>query len=563
MNEKSAIDSFAVSLGSSAKPTSSSSKRREPWNILVCSDLGYRSQKARSVAIAEWNDYMASCAIVLSGTAPSSPGGGEKPIYLEHTIAAMKDFSPEALKADGAFAGLSRMLEALTKLLDGKMNPEEARLAIEAAPAATEEKAQALALFNRNGTNTTPPPQSPVKSRAIDAILSMVDTGDAPIVPAPSVPKTASEALFASISGESDALPDKSRIEAYVSAGNKRLSEKISLAQAQPFFSSRKASWQCLRQCASIIGRNRDVRLRVFSAPPEELYDAIGPLLTESVNNAEIPDIIVWDAELTFTNAGIERALSLARAADACKCMVIAPLSMDDSLFTDIENKDTLSPLLQQPRFIPLKKLRADAAARCLCLCGPDAILLNNGDSTHYQTTARGCWPIIIRWLELLVSGANPFAIETGSAPAESILDAAAAFDRNIPAPIRLEAATLAGISLLSGSPSSATLDNTVTAIDPSAAGDSYVSFPFNLLINRVARLSTFKLLEYGTAKSKESLPMELGQFIFEELKTYQICTSPNQVSIEIKNSTEAAITLNSDVLVGNVPARFSFSLDY
>jgi hypothetical protein len=391
----------------------------------------------------------------------------------------------------------------------------------------------------------------------------MVDTGDAPIVPAPSVPKTASEALFASISGESDALPDKSRIEAYVSAGNKRLSEKISLAQAQPFFSSRKASWQCLRQCASIIGRNRDVRLRVFSAPPEELYDAIGPLLTESVNNAEIPDIIVWDAELTFTNAGIERALSLARAADACKCMVIAPLSMDDSLFTDIENKDTLSPLLQQPRFIPLKKLRADAAARCLCLCGPDAILLNNGDSTHYQTTARGCWPIIIRWLELLVSGANPFAIETGSAPAESILDAAAAFDRNIPAPIRLEAATLAGISLLSGSPSSATLDNTVTAIDPSAAGDSYVSFPFNLLINRVARLSTFKLLEYGTAKSKESLPMELGQFIFEELKTYQICTSPNQVSIEIKNSTEAAITLNSDVLVGNVPARFSFSLDY
>jgi predicted component of type VI protein secretion system len=558
--EKSAIDSFSVSMGPSSKAAPiPRAQQGEPWNILVFSDLRFKTASPLRITIAEWNDIMKSGNIVLAGAVKGVPDEKSAPLYIEHGVSSMKDFSAESLKNNAAFIGFSRVLETLTRLMEGTTSMDEARRSIESASLPPEERATVRSLLDMSAPAAGSSPRPTQAGSPLDKILSMVDMGAAsPPPPDQPLPHTATESLFASITGNSAGITDKSGIEAYIQKGNTLLRQRLAAVQSQPFFSSVNASWQCLRYCAKIIGRSKEIRLHVFSAPREEAQETFAKVLTECVDTAGVPDIILWDYGVSFTNAHMEGAAALAEAADKYKCMLLAPLSLDDPLFTELKDRDTIAPLFREPRFLPLKKLRANVAARCLCLCGPDMIL----QDSQPAVAARGCWPIAIRWLEMLVSGANPFAIAVPGAFIESLLETNADFDRKVSPYIRKEAADHGGLTLFDAAPMSSTLDRIMTAIDPSIAGDAYGSCAFNFLVNRIARLSALRLMGRQPSAARETLAADLREFLYNELAAYRVCTSQEQVSVRAKEM-EVEIEINSDIIVGGVPARFSFSLEY
>ena len=559
--EKSAIDSFSVSLGPSSKGAPiPRGKQLEAWNILVCSDLGFSSEKPRRISIAEWNEYMASCTIVLSGTIEPN-ASNEKPLYLEYAVSSMKDFSAEAMKTAINPAGKALTLEVLTQLLNGKIAVKEAIAALEAGALPDDEKRRVMALLYPAGAGQKKPKTS---SGPLSTVLSMVDIGAPASEDLPSAsPLTATEALAVSLSGGNGDQIDKNGIAAYIEMENKKMRERSAALQATPFFSSRKASWQCLYHCAKLLGRNKEVRLHAFSAPYDGMLEALGGVLSGFADAGAPPDLILWDFDTAFTHANLVQLAAVAEAADRYKSMVIAPLPMDDPLLTGLKQKDTLIPILQETRFLPMKKLRENAASRCLCLCGPDMVLSEDGGVGPRKTSliARGCWPALIRWIELLIVGQDPFAVREPDAPAESSLDGVAQFCQAVPRHLRIEASA-AGLTLFEGALKSATLDRAVTMIDPSVAGDLYCSFTFNFLVDRVARLSALRLLSHGPSESNEAVAGDLRQFLHKELSACGICASPDQASVIAKTDGTVEIEIKSDVTVGGIPARFVFSLE-
>ena len=557
--EKFAIDSFSVSLGPSSKAAPIPSGKLEVWNILVCSDLGFSSDKPRRISIAEWNEYMASCKIVVSGTIELNIFN-EKPSYLEYAVSSMKDFSPEAMKTAINPAG-ARALDVLSQLLNGKIAVKEAAAALEAAALPANEKRRVMALLYPAGAG----PKKPKTTSPLSTVLSMVDIG----APAPddlpsASPLSAAEALAVSLSGGNGDQFDKNGIRASIEAENKKMRERIAALQARPFFSSRKASWQCLYHCAKLLGRNKEVRLHAFSAPYDGMLEALGGVLSDFADAGAPPDLILWDFDTAFTHANMVQLAGIAEAADRYKSMVIAPLPMDDPLLVGLKQKDTLIPILQETRFLPMKKLRDNAASRCLCLCGPDIVFSEDGSAVGPRKTsliARGCWPALIRWLELLIFAQDPFAVRASEIAVESSLDGIAEFCQAVPRHLRQEASA-AGLTLFDGALKSATLDCAVTTIDPSVAGDIYSSFPFNFLVDRVARLSALRLLSHGPSESKEAVAGDLQEFLQKELSACGICASPEQTSVNAKTDGTVEIEIKSDVTVGEIPARFVFSLE-
>ena len=123
----------------------------------------------------------------------------------------------------------------------------------------------------------------------------------------------------------------------YIESGNRMLKKQLAVLQAAPFFAFKKASWQCLMQCAKAIGRKKEIRLSVFSASMDD-RDEIPDMLTAEYGSSDAsPDIIIWDFPVSFTNSEIELLTRLAEVADRFKSMVIAPLSPNDRLFEHIE----------------------------------------------------------------------------------------------------------------------------------------------------------------------------------------------------------------------------------
>jgi len=556
MNEKkSSIDSFSVSFGH-AKNNVPNAKhlKLEPWNIFICSDLGFKSQKPAQVKIAEWNEFMESCGVELAGAGGEGAEAGVAAPWVEYKVTSMRDFSPQSVAA-GAFPAESRMLDALQRLLDGKLSINEARDAVEKTSLSAEEKNRIRALLRERGASTGQEQHRPAAGSPLSAILSMVDTDS------DSSPKDASAALIGSIADAGRTEFDVKGLASYVETGRGQLHGHIAAIHDQPFFASRKASWSCLQRCAKVVGRRQSANLYVYSSPREDFEERFANIVSELVDTAGAPDIILWDFAVSFTNADMVGAKALAQTADTFKCMLLAHLTTTDQLFQGIESRDSLAPMLREPRFLPLNTLRADAAARCLCLCGPSAIIAETADSGPALTIA-GCWPVLIRWLEMLVDDNNPYAVQRSGIVAEPRESDGIDFYPRISLAIRQEAALYAGLSFFAATAVSATIDKCVTVIDPENAGAAYASCCFNMLINRVARLSTVKLLGRPGSMGAEEAAYYLGQLLREELMAYGVCSSQDQIAVKPNSDQTVEIQLASDVAIGGVPARFSFTME-
>jgi hypothetical protein len=549
--DKSQIDSFSVSLGSApaGKPAP---VQLERWNILVCSDLGFVSKKPSPVRIAEWNEFMSSQGIMLSGSVSNMPDGG-KPLFIDYPVKTMKDFSTETVMANvPALAARSQACFAMRQLLDGKTSRGDALSMIEKAGLPGKELAKIAAMLApaQGGRPQKPKELSKAKPQgaSVDRILSMVDAKPLPGKGKDAKPPSLTDALFQSVSGNAEQF-DKAGISACAEQCEQQLQEQAAAVMAQDFFKGRFSSWQNLTQLAKVVGRKKEVAVSVVSSPAQAMQDRLGEALGACMESGAAPDVIVWDYDVTFTNASMEAMAAVATVAEQYKCVVLAPLSMNDPLLSGISARQSVSHFFDEVRFLPYKKLRDDTAGRCLCLCAPSLA----------QSGGRSCWYAAIRWAEMLVGNGDPFAAKQ-QGPAESVFSGAPVFSQAVSQAVAAEAAAM-GLTLFEETPDKATLDRAVTVAGPSNVAEHYRSLCFNLLVNRVVRLSGIKILSCGSLKSKEEVAAVLEQFLEKELSAGGISASGKAVGVTVENNVAMAIEINSDATVSGHPARFSFTI--
>lgn len=550
-NKKSQIDSFNVSLGPSS-PIKSNTNQLEPWNILVCSDLGFVSKKPLQTRIAEWNEFMGAQGIVLSGSVSNILSNNGKQVFIEYPVKTMRDFSVESIVANvPAFAAWSRACSALQQLLDGKTSLLDALSTVGKAGLPAEEVSRIAAMLAplQVGRLQKPVDAPKVKPQgsSVDRILSMVDAKPPAGKDRGKNPPSLTDALFQSVSGGAEQF-DKARITAYIAECRQKLREQAAAVMAQDFFKGRFSSWQGLTQLAKVIGRKKEVAVSVLSSPAQTMQDRLGEALGASMEAGAAPDVIVWDYDVTFTNASMEALAAVAAAAERYKCVVAAPLYMDDPLLTGISARQSVSHFFDDVRFLPYKKLRDNSAARCLCLCAPSL-----------AAGAKSEWFVAIRWAEMIIGESDPFGAKR-QRPVESVFSGAPVFSQAVSPAVAAEAAAM-GLTLFEETLEKAALDKAVTVAGPDSVAEHFRSFCFNLLVNRVARLSGIKILECGAQKSKEEVAAVLEGFLEKELSACGISASGRAVRVTVENNEAIVIAINSDATVSGNTARFTFTI--
>jgi hypothetical protein len=569
-NDKSSIDSFSVSFGPTpSKASTAPLEHYQPWNILVCSDFGFKSIQPRQVRVAEWNEFMASERITVSGTVENILAPSASPLFVEYDVASMKDFSPSAMKTNiAAFAGYSAFLDTLATFLDGGCGREVVVASLQKAALPTQENERLLIMLGAHGNraNSQPRPRGVADKPAMASILSMVDMS-APEENRPDTqaPHLALGGLLQTISGGETTGVDKPSCVAYLDAGRKSLAAQLAALQSRPFLALKKASWESLLQCARAIGRKKEITLSVFSAAMDDRDEVLKKLTIEYESSNASWNIILWDYPVSFTNAEMDRLTGLVTAADRFKSVVIAPLDQTDRLFETIDAMDDFSPVFQDIRFLPFKKLRSTLESRALCLCAPDMEVTDGAAAKQVPTTSfivHCCWPMIVRWIEVTIGDLDPFAVGSAINAMETSMPQGVSFRPAISQSICDEAASVAGLFLYNGKPADMTIDRARTVIDPQIAGTPYSSLAFNLLVNRVARLAGHCIIENATSLGKDEMSRAIEGFLRKELIACRVCTEPDQVSVKPENDGTLLISLNSDVTIGGHPARFSFSLE-
>jgi hypothetical protein len=583
--EKSQIDSFDVSLGTQGAPGApGASSLSQPgrslagWNILVCSDLGYVSHEPAMVRIAEWNDFMALQNIVLSGTIKD-----EKPVFVEFPVKSMKDLSMESIMANAApFAAYSRAVFGLQQLIDGKTGRDDCIALIKKAGLAHDEERRVLACFGTvPAARRQKPPAQPQHS-SIDNILSMVDgtssqgdgtssagdgtssAGDgasaspdsvAEPADAPRSPTDALRSLSEAVTGADETAFDKAAAGVLVREFKSRLQRQGKILTSQPFFASRAASLNCLSALAKIIGRKKEVGMSVVSCPRQDMEENLEKVLSSCMESGNAPDIVVWDYDVNFTNASMESMGNIAKTAEQFKCMVVAPLSMDDPLVSGCSGRGSIVHLFEEVRFLPYKKLRTGPASRCLCFCGPSC-----APSGWNKTTGGNCcWFMAIRWAEMLLAENNPLAAKDLRPSPESVFSQDPPFGLSVAPAVAAEAATF-GLTLFEPAVAKATLDKAVTVIGRDQAAESYSSFLFNLAVNRVVRLAGIRLLAVQGSSARTEVAAELEGFLRTELQAYGVMTAGGNVTATAGDDSKIAVDVDSDVTVSGYPVRFTFS---
>jgi hypothetical protein len=285
------------------------------------------------------------------------------------------------------------------------------------------------------------------------------------------------------------------------------------------------------------------------------MEDTFGQILSSCMENGAAPDIVVWDYGVSFTNADMEAMARIAATADKYKCMVIAPLFMDDPLLTGLSERNSIAHFFDEVRFLPLKKLRTDTAVRCLCLCGPGLLPLD-------QSSVSGgncCWFVATRWTEMLLGNGDPFSAKDARPPVESVFSQDALFGCDVAAAVAREASAI-GLTLFEQSVGRATLDKAVSVIDSEHAAESYTSMLFNLVVNRSVRLAGVRLLAEGARGGKKDVASILEQFLRTELSAYGAISQDHQVTATVGDDDTISVDVNSDVTVSGHPVRFTFS---
>lgn len=554
MNEKeSPIQSISVGLGTSgAAAPAGSSTEGQPWVILVCSDLGCTTGGAERISAATLNEFLSTNSVVISGPVTTGLPDDIEPFHIEYRVTDIKDFSPavlaEKLPLLGQLRSAAVHLDAISRkkvaAADGF-----AQLTAMNLPQSIIRQLGTLRPKLAGGTVPAGGGTATVPSK-VDSILSMIDVGDPDASEENTPPAAVQPKDFVAALTESAEEPFSSAALLKCRESIDRLITTLGeTVSAQPFFKAAAGSWQALKSLLKIAGRNRDVNIFMHAASFDAAQRHFSDALSSCAAQCGVPDLVVWDYPVTIDTASMQQLEHVGAQADRYKTLAVVSLDHRDDLYRKIVDREPLKPVIEQPAYIPLRRLQEADAARCIALCAPDASIPRG--LSGKETAITGGWILAMQWLSSVIELSSPFHLQNSSQQvldtfAFPKLDSEVVFDANRSGITVLRPGTTTSPRVLFGD-----------------AETPYGSLLFNVLVNRTARLAAEWVGAQDRSVAAENAAPVLEEFLRTELEPYHILSSSGAVSVAVTEQQSLQVTIDSSVTVAGFPVQFQFAFRY
>ncbi len=477
-----------------------------PWCLLVCADLGYRSQEPAKLLAADWGRFFTEAGVRVNGTVPS--GVGQPSFDVALRPATLDDLSPSRLTDTlPHLKKLVRLRDILLSVGDGMSVPE--------ALDAVEAEQTAASLHERA--------------------------------------RGALEYELRSTKGKSGVSPDSfasilEQIEAVIEGDTRRCAE-------QPFFNDRRAGWIALRQLTTAAGRSATFAIQVYSASRDAMTEEFDDILDQCARQGHSPDLVLWDYPVAITMQHMKTLSRLAAAADRHDAMLLTSIADNEPLLESMVSEDSTGELLLEEHFVPLRRLRANPAARAIVLAGPP-VLLDPGATPPAQAGA--AWLVAHDIERLLIDGASP--LETAMPSGEDLernFQFVLANTIRIPSHIAKDAASY-GLALLSDRMRAGQVA-LPTLVNPDMAETHSARFGYNMLLNHLRRLTGQQIAALPTTEARD-VEQNVRELIAGALAPYRILLSDRAVQVTIREKT-LIVDIHCDRNVAEFPLRFQVSL--
>ncbi len=510
----------------------------EPWSVLICADLGFKSNAAHRVTIAEWRDFVENHPLLLQGKVVDP--FRKEPFFFEHTIRSETDFDRQAV-AD-SIPGARELRQLAEGLGDGTVPWSDPMLVtVLQSYGASKEIVTPL---QRTGKRNDSPPGGQKPSGRVDSILGMIDTGEDS---GPSVVD------HLGVDGDPVTVEEKQRVLDFI---DRTVDLYVETVRNQVFFQSRRAGFIALKRICQAVGRSKDVQVWCYSAEGASLLDCVSRAL-ESLPGEAGPDIVLWDYPCDFSSAYAKALERAAEAADSAKALLLSPIESSDPLIEQAPNLDSIDSLWKNTEYLPVRSLQKSEQMRTVCLCAPAAIL----DSDEELKVSAG-WFLLSACISSILQSRFPGLsdISTGDLTG-SLFGDHPRFVPSIPKRVADEASERGLCFLYEGMPLVAPEDLPV-AIERSEVGESFGYAGQNLLANRVMELTT-KVLQTAAGMGTRDICILLYKALSKDLQPSGIIDGDGGVEISSEEDGTIKVAVVTNVGVGGTKAsvRFEFTV--
>jgi len=335
-----------------------------------------------AVDAAGFGPYMEAAAPTLDVSVPNRISASPERLSVTLQFTSLSDFTPEAVAAQLAVtAPLLELREGLAGVAAGDQALDEVRASLEdgALSGSVEALLDALGKKSRAGDTGANGRHPGTKEDTLDRLLSMVDE-DAP----EASPDVLADALTEAVVGPSDTTPRPSAdaLTQVVHRLEVLLRAQLVPVFAEASFRALEAAWRSLRLLTKRLPFRKGVVLEVLAATPDQLNEAIHHqvVMREHMRTDDAPPLsaVLVDTAFGCTQPAIDQLQDLAASGASVQAPIIAAAA---PAFFQVDHAQALHDLpplrqvLDDPAFLPYKKLRADDAASSLVLALPAFML--------------------------------------------------------------------------------------------------------------------------------------------------------------------------------------------
>lgn len=342
-----------------------------------------------SLEAADFSPYLERMAPTLEVSLPNRVSGSPARISSTLQFTSLNDFRPERVAARLPLtAPLVGLREGLRSVAAGDQTLDDVRASLTDGALSGSVKALLDALDDKTGAGGADANGRAGGSSgdALDRLLAMVDNAPTDDPPA-DAPDALADALTEAVVGPSDTpvRPPSDALAQVVA----RL-EGLIRAQLQPLFTdpdfrALEAAWRSLRLLTKRLPFRKGVQLEVLAAAPDQLNEAIHHqvVMREHTRTDDAPPLsaVLVDHAFGCTGPEMERLQDLAASGASVQAPLIAaaaPAFFQVDSARALHDLPPLRQVLDDPAFLPYKKLRADDAASSLVLALP-AFMLRTG----------------------------------------------------------------------------------------------------------------------------------------------------------------------------------------
>jgi predicted component of type VI protein secretion system len=558
---KSRILSSNITMSSSENSTPYGlQKKTIPWNILICSDLGYKSKKPEAITASILNDFIESKNIIFRGNIKDVSENGE--VFIEYPIKSIKNFSSEKIIHKVLYTHeLQHLCNTLQEVLEGTIDKQKAIDTIISRRSLTPQFKEALDILRVKNAdapkykNTLKREKSDEKEKALDNIFSSMDL-------APSeqkistTPNSALDNLVSAITSEFSVTLPKDRINSLISKCKKQINEQVKEILNNNLFKQYKSSWLCIRHLIKILARNKECNLFLYSASFNDISDSFVNAMDYLSNQNTSPDIVLFDYPLTFSTAHMQLIGTVAGTANSNNSMTLTHCGLDEQLLNELQNVDTLKPLFKEQRFIPFYRLRRNDFSRNLVLTVPPFTIESKDIVPSF---AGGSWLLLFAIIQKLSRDMSPFEGRLSMNDTGITVEYPLRFASGLTGEHTYEAAQK-GITLLSKETFYPYGEYITTLIDPEIAAELYTYFEYNLLTNRVLKIIGFLLRDSVLVQDITNLPNRVKRIIIDQLNKYRLLHSEEEVLVSLSDNRELEIVVDSQKEIRSCPFQLQFS---